>query len=248
MASHLSTYLRRFGFRRGFGMYAHTKWSRGPIDVQVPGLTHPLRMRAGTSDRGCFNQIFVNGEYDTPYPGKPRLIIDAGANVGYATVRFASLYPEAKIIAIEPEQANYEMLKTNIAPYPGVRTLMSGVWPCTAPLTIDNPHDRPWAFRVRAAHPGEASFPAVSIQDLLAQSGETTLDILKLDVEGTEHDLFSDPGCHEWISRTNMIFVETHDHQRPGCSRVLEAALAQHHFERSQVGENAIYLRTALLA
>ena len=139
------------------------------------------------------------------------------------------------------------MLCRNSTPYPGVRTLMSGVWPHTAALTIDNPNDRPWAFRVRAARPGEASFPAVSIQDLLEQSGHATLDILKLDVEGTEYDLFSDPGCHDWIARTNMIFVETHDHQRPGCSQVLEAALARHSFTRSQVGENAIYLRRQLL-
>jgi FkbM family methyltransferase len=243
MASHFATYLKRYGVRQGMQLYATTKWSRGPIDVRVPGLATPLRMRAGTSDRGCFNQIFVNGEYDSPYPGMPRLIIDAGANVGYATVRFASLYPGASIIAVEPQRDNFDLLCQNARPFPGVRTLMSGVWPRTAALVIDNPNDRPWAFRVREARPEESSFPAVSIADLLRESGAPTLDILKLDVEGTEYDLFSDPGCHDWLDRTNMLFVETHDHQRPGCRRVLEDAIARHAFEQSQVGENLVYVR-----
>jgi hypothetical protein len=45
-----------------------------------------------------------------------------------------------------------------------------------------------------------------------------------------------------------MIIVETHDHQRPGCSRALEAALARHRFDRSDAGENKVYLRRKLLA
>jgi FkbM family methyltransferase len=247
MGSHFAGYLSRFGVRRGVGLYARTKWSRGPIDVQIPALAHALRMRAGTSDRGCFNQIFVNGEYDTPYPGQPRLIIDAGANVGYAAVRFASLYPDAHIVAIEPERANYTLLRENVAPYPHVETLQAGIWPVTAALTIDNPEGRPWSFRVREARAGEASFPAISIQEVLRRSGQSTLDILKLDVEGTEHELFAAPDCHDWIARTNMIFVETHDRIRPGVTLLLEAAMSRHPFHRTQVGENLIYLRQDLL-
>jgi FkbM family methyltransferase len=243
VASHLRRYLQRYGARRGLQLYAFTKWSRGPIDVQVPGIAAPLRMRAGTSDRGCFNQIFVNGEYDFPFPGNPHLIIDAGANVGYAAVRFASTYPEARIVAVEPERANFELLCHNARPYSHIEPRQSGVWPRRAPLVIDNPDGRPWAFRVREARAGESSFPAISIGDLLHESGRTTLDILKLDVEGTEFELFADPGCHDWLDRTNMLFVETHDHQRPGCRRMLEEAVARHDFEGSQLGENLLYVR-----
>jgi hypothetical protein len=40
-----------------------------------------------------------------------------------------------------------------------------------------------------------------------------------------------------------MLFVETHDHQRPGCRRMLEEAVARHDFEGSQLGENLLYVR-----
>lgn len=37
---------------------------------------------------------------------KPKLIIDGGANVGYASVWFANKFPKAKIFAVESEDEN----------------------------------------------------------------------------------------------------------------------------------------------
>lgn len=52
-----------------------------------------------------------DGEQDvTRYVADPKLIIDAGANVGYSSVYFAKMYPRAKAIAFEVEQSNFDML------------------------------------------------------------------------------------------------------------------------------------------
>jgi len=42
---------------------------------------------------------------------KQKFIIDAEANVGYASVLFANQYPDAKIFAVKPEVENFNLLK-----------------------------------------------------------------------------------------------------------------------------------------
>lgn len=247
MDSNLTNYVRRFGIR-GVGMYAQMRLRRGVIQVGVPGLVDSVALRGGTSDRHAFLQVFVKGDYETLYPGRPRFIVDAGANVGFASVRFASLYPGARIVAVEPDQNNCDLLERNVSPYSNIRVVRAGVWHRDALLTIENPGDAPWALRLREAAAGEPSFQAVSLAGLLADSGEPTIDILKLDVEGAERDLFEDASCDTWLSRTNMLFVETHDRLRPGCEAALGTAVRRHPFRRDQSGENVVLVREPLLA
>jgi FkbM family methyltransferase len=247
MSSHFGAYTQRFGFRQGASLYLRTKLRRGLLSVDVPGVSHPLALRGGTSDRSAFNEIFVKQWYDYPYPGRPRFIIDAGANVGFASVRFAQLYEDAAIVAVEPDADNFAVLEKNIEPYPRVRGIKAGIWPRTARLTIDNPDAKSWAFRVREARAEESAFEAVSIMDLMRQHEATALDILKLDVEGAEYELLADERCHEWLERTNMVFIELHDRFKPGCSEMLERALARHVFERIPHGSNLILIRKTLL-
>lgn len=247
ISSHYPLYVRRFGLGRGTSLYLGTKLQRGVLSVDVPGVAHPLAMRGGSSDRSAFHEIFIKQWYDHPYPGRPRFIIDAGANVGFASVRFAQLYRDAAIVAVEPDAANFAILQKNIAPYPHVRGVQAGLWPRTARLTIENPQDKSWAFRVREAQEGESAFAAISIAELMRQQGAATLDILKLDVEGTEYELLADAGCDEWLARTNMIFIELHDRFKPGCRQMLERALARHSFECSVEGSNLILIRKRLI-
>ncbi len=240
-------YVRRFGLATGSSLYWGPKLLRGMLRMEVPDLTHPVTLRGGTSDRSAFNEIFVRQAYDRPYPGEPRFIVDAGANIGLASVRFAQLYPDAHIVAVEPDGANFALTEQNIAPYPGASAVQAGVWPRTVRLTIENPDAKSWSFRVREAQPGESSFPAVSLADLMRQAGASRIDILKLDVEGAERELFADPQRDEWLARTNMLFVELHDRHRPGCTAAMESAIAPHAFRREVIGHNLLLVREKLL-
>jgi FkbM family methyltransferase len=246
-SSNFPAYVQRFGALAGLGLYFRTKLKSGARHIAVPGMAHPLYMRTGTSDRSAFNEVIVKRWYDHPFPGEPRFIIDAGANVGYASVRFAELYPNADIVAIEPDGENFAMLQQNVAPYPRVRGLRCGLWPRSSELVIENPEAKPWAFRVREAREGERGFPAVGIAELLAEHPSRTLDLLKLDIEGAELELFSDEGCHAWLARTNMIFVELHDRIKAGCTAAMEKAVSRHGFERQELGSNLILTRRHLL-
>ena len=243
-SNNLMAYLSRFGVLRGYMLYLRTKLGGGVRSIAVPGMENPIYMRTGTSDRSAFNEVIVKRWYDHPFPGgEPRLIVDAGANVGYASIRFAELYPQADIIAIEPDSDNFELIQRNTAAYTKVKALRCGVWPRSATLIIENPQAKSWAFRVREAQSGETGFAAVGLTELAEQHPSGCIDLLKLDIEGSEKELFEDPNCHRWLSRTRMIFVELHDRMKPGCTAAMERAIAPYGFDRVQYGSNLILIR-----
>ena len=98
------------------------------VRIEIPRLRHPFILRAGTSDVNVFEQIFVNREYDFKLHNYPGLIIDGGANIGLASIRFANKFPRAEIIAVEPDNSNFEMLIKNTANYENIRLIKSGIW------------------------------------------------------------------------------------------------------------------------
>lgn len=97
------------------------------LRIKRPDCRFPFVLRFPSSDPDTFEQIFVSNEYDFLVETQPQIIVDAGANIGLASIYFANNYPEAKIIAIEPEQSNFELLKKNVAPYPNIIPLQAAL-------------------------------------------------------------------------------------------------------------------------
>ena len=125
----ISNYRDVFG-GRGWHLSLRTKLSRRPREEQAmpPGGKHPIFIRLKTSDFRTFLKIFRDREYELELGKEPQTILDAGANVGFASVYFAIKYPRAKIIAIEPESANFAQLKRNVAPYPNIIPVQAALW------------------------------------------------------------------------------------------------------------------------
>jgi FkbM family methyltransferase len=203
-------------------------------------LNRHVTIRPGTSDLRCLRKVFVDGEYWMPFEINPRLIVDAGANIGLATLYFSNKFPGAKIIAIEPEQSNYDLLIRNCSGMTNVTLWRAAVWNSDTSLQIANPDAEKWAFRVTPGING-SGIKALTIPQILAQSGHDTIDILKLDIEGAERELFQD-GCEEWLPRVKMIIMELHDRYAPGCSRAVYSKLCQVPFRQEILGESVFVL------
>ena len=76
----------------------------------------PVFFRTHTSDLSVFLQHFVYQELNQPTIrnlAPPALILDAGANIGLASLVLARFFPECLIIAIEMEESNYHLLEKN---------------------------------------------------------------------------------------------------------------------------------------
>jgi hypothetical protein len=70
------------------------------------------------------------------------------------------------------------------------------------------------------------------------------VDILKLDIEGSEREVFQDSDA--WINKVGVIAVELHERIKVGCRRAFYNAT--NHFEHEFIkGENVFVLRDAYM-
>lgn len=106
--------------------------------VPIPGHSHKVLIRLGTTDVAAFEHVFVDEEYGFNLATPPAVIIDAGANAGMSAVYFALRYPGARIIAIEPEPTNYEILRKNVALFPQIIPLNAALWNRDATVQIQD--------------------------------------------------------------------------------------------------------------
>lgn len=226
---------------RGLFVGARARLSSAPIvmTVAVPGVLYPVYLRARTTDVSLCREIFLNNAYDSDFfdsprgspqaapPAIPRVIIDAGANVGLSAVFYAHRFPDAKIIAIEPEPSNYEMLKKNTAPYPNVTTVHAALWKENGSLRLFDTGAGNTAFQVGETNQLSATeergvVQAITLEKLMEQFGIAHIDYLKMDVEGAEKEIFEH--ATPWIDRVGTIGVELHDWMRSGCSESVRVA------------------------
>jgi hypothetical protein len=99
-----------------------------------------------------------------------------------------------------------------------------------------------WSFVVTnktAPVTDTACVPSITIGDILDQIGGQPIDLLKLDIEGSEFDLFS-KNAGQWLDRVKVIAIEFHDRFRPGCAHAFYSALAPRSFVQEVCGENIL--------
>jgi FkbM family methyltransferase len=203
-------------------------------------------LRAGTSDVPVFRQIFVQQELGFPVEGDPRVIVDAGANIGLASLYFSARFPRARILALEVEPSNFRMLETNTEGCPQVTPLLLGLWSRRTRLRINNPGAQHWAFTVsEAGEAGHGTVEGVGVGDILGEYGLSTIDLLKLDVEGAELEVFSEHAA-PWVARVGTIAVEFHDRFRPGCYQAALRALRGQGYTLTKWGEYTVFRRVGL--
>jgi FkbM family methyltransferase len=221
---------RRFGNLSGFLFWAsllrEKLYPKGDLfSVGIPGIKTKVLLRAHTSDVETLCQIFCHAELDVPVTHKVSYIIDAGANIGLASVFLANRFPSARIDALEVDEGNLRILQLNARPYSNLVVHPKGLWSHKAQLKVINCDAEPWAFRVRETEIGElGGIPAVSVQDLVEASGAGGIDILKMDIEGAEVEVLGT--SKPWMHKVRMLLVELHDRDRPGCSDALRSAIS----------------------
>jgi FkbM family methyltransferase len=206
-----------------------------------------IALRANVGDWICFEQIFRYLCYAPLEKLKPiRTVVDAGANIGLSSIFFTKRLNSPEIIALEPEESNFCQAVRNTKHLYNVKMLKAALWPRKQRLWIHNlTRSGSLGYQVTAiSNPKKqevASFEVLTIPEILDQRGWTTLDLLKIDIEGGERELFGDESCNQWLNKVRVIVVELHDKLMPGCSTAFCRAMATlENIEMSISGENII--------
>jgi FkbM family methyltransferase len=169
--------------------------------------------------------------------GSRPLILDCGANVGFATIWFRLHFPEAVIVSIEPSDGNYAMLVKNTASFLNCIPIMGAVHSQSGTAHLHDPKTGEWGFYIVPSNTGEGPVKVFSIIDLLnvirrRLAGQTLIPwICKIDIEGGEHGLFS--GTCDWFSHFSLYAIELHDSHFPGrrVSSPFLSLVAKHGYE-----------------
>jgi len=214
--------LLNFGLFNGF--WLSIRFQLGFIkNLKLNNIKFPFDLRDGFVDKQLFSEIFLNKQYDKVYVKNPKVIIDCGANIGLYGIVMKNKFPDAKIISIEPDLDNYLLLKKNLLPYTNVYFENCGIWNKDIKLKAYDKFNRgKWGIIVEENEEGNVL--GVSLNTLLAKYEINRVDILKIDIETSEKQLFSD-NFQEWLPKIKTIVIELHDGFEDGCSRTFFKAI-----------------------
>jgi FkbM family methyltransferase len=211
--SGLRAYYEEFGFGgvTSIARYRLTGWPQR-VRVQMHGLQHPLTIRMRSSDHRLFRDIFQQHDYLFNPAQVPSTIVDAGANIGFASIYFANRWPNARIVAIEPDHENFEMLVENTKDYPNITPVLAAVWKESVKLDLFDPGKGSWALQTKVSTDGRVD--GLTLPEIMRRYEMKRIDVLKMDIEGAEREVFE--GYADWIDRIGSLLIEIHDDLRPG--------------------------------
>jgi FkbM family methyltransferase len=159
-------------------------------------------------------------------------MIDAGAYIGDTTAYFLSRFPDLQIVALEPNPKSYHLAEQNLAPYGERVTLLPYALSASeAPVYISGDET---GARIHDAEGVEAE--ATTISRLLERFPSGRVNILKLDIEGAEEEIFR-AHPETWLSKVDLLIVETHG---PNITRTVLGAL-EHNGWRSVQHRNQYF-------
>jgi FkbM family methyltransferase len=242
MFSFLKLCINNFGFGSGLIIYLRLKVFKNNR-VNIPGLPEPVYLRTGTSDLHTFREIFLREEYSIKLPFTPKTIIDAGANVGFTTLFFHRAYPTAKIVSLEPDADNFRLLEQNTTGYQNIHPHQHALFNRIGEIKIVDEGHGIRGFMAREISDGQKgqTMPCTTLVELMTHHNLTKIDILKMDIEGSELEVFQ----HEpekWLPKVKCLIIELHDRMKPGCSKTVFQAVSKYNFELSIKGENLVFL------
>ena len=193
----------------------------------VPGPGIDVRMPS--SDFEVYRQ-WTEAANASSKPAKGvRTVIDAGANIGVSTRVLAERFPCASIVAVEIEDGNFALLESNTRCLDRVEPVQAALWGEDCDLVLEDGQDAEnWSFRAarREEAGGTASSRSVAglrVSTLMDRFDLEKADVLKIDIEGGEVEVFQD--SDHWIDRVDAIMIEPHDHLRCGSSDGVERVL-----------------------
>ena len=197
------------------------------IEISFPSVLSKkdtkFLLRKKTTDVSIFSEILLQNGGD--YKLIPaiveknhivvRNIVDAGANIGCASIFFRQLYPEARMVCIEPDNGNFEMLQKNISLNKDQYTIpvQKAFWINNDELNfgvgIRGIREKELSFGL--TEKGETKVKGFTFSDCLNLLSTDMVDLLKIDIEGAEKALIENKeNFLRLLNHTRVLAIELH--------------------------------------
>jgi FkbM family methyltransferase len=179
--------------------------------IRLAGIRN-IQLRRRSGDFFIFHEIFTNRYYKLPdglAAPAPTVIVDLGANIGLATLFLADRFRGARHVCVEPNPANVAVLRAN-GSFLGERlTIVEGA--ASARSGEARFADSNWSGGGHLVENGASSraVRCVTVDEILSTFGLEAIDILKVNIEGAEKEMFS--RAPAWLSKVGCIMIELHN-------------------------------------
>jgi hypothetical protein len=104
--SRFNTLLRHLRFSEALSIYLKVKRHQQE-GLRISSLKKPFALRDNPYDYATFEEVLVRQTYQVDLGFSPGRIIDGGGNIGLTAAYFASRYPAANIVTVEPDPNNF---------------------------------------------------------------------------------------------------------------------------------------------
>ena len=232
------------------------KIEQGRILYQLNDFSISLR-KLPSSDYEVLKQVLIKEEYAFVKSFFklnniiPKIMIDAGANIGLTSIYFKNTYKDLQIFCIEPEWNNFKQLTTNIENNrlaDSVKVYRAGLMGVeNIPLKIGSEFrdHNDWAKQTLYATDDESDIKSITIPQIMHENNIEYIDLLKIDIEGAETFLLEKETETNFLDKTKCIAIEVHDEYdcRTGIYQLLKAR----NFILCEYGETTMGINTNLL-
>ena len=164
-------------------------------------------------------EVFAGDVYRFTADNNTPLILDCGSNIGFSVLYFKSIYPQAIIYAFEPDLVTFKLLRANIKTNNLTDTYAFNV-------ALDEKKGK-MAFHIDKDKPGNPGMSLymksntsveVNVEPLseyikqIDKLHKRKIDLLKIDVEGSEHGILNDLVASKTLHLVNEMIIEYHHH------------------------------------
>lgn len=178
------------------------------LNLSADGRLFPITMRK--SDIFTMAEVLHEEQYAITSPVGPEpVILDCGANIGLSAIWFLSRFPGARVHCFEPEPGNFRLLEANVGSHPGVVLNRAAVGRASGTLRLGLSKSAAMHSLVGSTDGESIEVDVVALPEYIRARGLSKIDVLKLDVEGSELDVIE--GMHDSLQHVRLIVGELHE-------------------------------------
>jgi len=179
-------------------------------------------------------EIFSHNSYYFETTNPAPYIIDVGSYIGISVLYFKNMYPNSEIVCFEPNPLAIDLLKENILvnDITNVDIHQSGIWieDGIKKMYIDNSDLERFSVGSFNRNCWNGTVPSQEIEvktEKLTKYIDRTVDLLKLDVEGSEQRILK--GIQKYFKNIENIILEYHPTKDQDIKKIIE--ILQKHYD-----------------